>query len=468
MRNKVWCCFLLALVALAGFAVVEDGLRKSARASTVTPQPGEPILHGQGYNSLTGEFRGPCVVQQPVQNASSGQNVTLEIRQLESVRDLTRELGLSASVSARWGLGSASASFSYATGTDLNSYGLSFLVRSRVDNGTLTLSSPDLTRDAASLLRTNPARFAQACGDEFVRSIVTGGEFAAVITIETVSISDRQHVGASFRGSYLGVAGGAEFEQRLEDASRTHNMHVRVVINGSSGAVPVLNPAAIIEYAREYPNLVRNASRPWLVNTAPYSTLTTIRSSPVSYEAQQASLQGLGQRLDRAVEVRNDLLYVQSHTEQFCSPPTAEIQARLVELENYIVHIRDHARRCYEAARPESTPTVCGPFTERVPEMIEVRRRRSPPTSGQLREFDASMNAPIEIRLPPDEVCTIVQATGRWSYCSGCEMSSLCPGVTIEGRVARADFDSHYYDNSGTCKYTFRCLPEGAIGEACP
>jgi hypothetical protein len=443
----LWCAWALALVSATD----------TSADSTVTPRPGDPALLGQGYSGLSGRFAGSCVERKPTAPVTEGQDVEFEVRQVTSTKELAEELGLNASVSARWGIGGASASFKHLTSSSMTSFGVTFVVRVRVDNGTTVLADPSLTPKARKLLLANASSFGQTCGDEFVRGLSNGGEFTATLTVETTSVRDHQDVSSAFQGSYVGVSGAASFSESLKQVASTHSVQARVVMIGGVGSVPPLNPEALLAFARDFPNLVKDTRRPWMLNTAPYTVLTDLPRRPLSHLAQQALMFGLGQRLDRAIQARNDLLFAQNHPEQFCDPPLQQIAEQVPKLEDYIGRIGAHARKCYEGAAAAAGTKACKPFTEAVPQVAEVVRRLES-ASGTAVVQEVEMTMPVEIALPVDKTCQIAQITGRWAYYANGEETQICPGVTIENGVARSEFDSKYGDNAGKCKYTFTCF----------
>lgn len=325
MKNRTYIKLLSWVLLVTGPAVAD---------TKFSPPSGAPALVGNGYNPVTGEIKGPCVVPTPIQplvpattpGTSAGQQIDAHIAEISRYEDLRRGLGLDATAAASFGLGlfSADTRVSYFTSNHFNSQNYYLFVHVKVENQTEALSHYTLTEQAATLQSNNPQQFQTTCGSEFIAARVTGGEFNAIIEIETRSNEDREQVSAQIRGSgggfFASASANVELKNTLTSISRNHRITVELFQTGGGGQLPPRDPQAVIDYALSFPTRVLQVGGSgWLysVTTVPYQNITTLTSPPSTFAAQQKILQSMALDLSTALSLRNDVLFVIQHPEQF-------------------------------------------------------------------------------------------------------------------------------------------------------
>jgi len=232
-----------------------------------TATPGEPniatahhALDTQGFFQARGYFTnldtvaGDCVVAAdgtdaivPVQAPNTGgQEVTFSLALIESSSDLQKSLSVSASASAKFLIGGIDAKYKFAEETHTTDT-TSTLLASVVVRNTSWTAPPGvkLRDDVLPLLRgvagkppTNEqlARFRARCGDGFIQSYTTGGEFRAIIQVQTSSKDEKDSVSASIAGHYLSFSASADFEAELRKIVSSSSTLVRTYQIGGDQA----------------------------------------------------------------------------------------------------------------------------------------------------------------------------------------------------------------------------------------
>jgi hypothetical protein len=461
----VLSCVLLCVLAMAF-------QRSVAVAQALPIAPGEPVLFGRGVDTVRGGFRGQCVQQTPVQevndgHSSGGASVDFEATVVETSTSLARALGLDVSASYRWGFGSVSASFSYATSSEFNSRDVFVVVRTSVTNSTRALSQPALTPEAAALYARDPEQFVRTCGDEFVTTITSGGELLAVLRIRSSSSVDRESIRAALRGNYMGFNAAADLQSSLSSLQSSHETSTRTIRSGGSGALPEMTPSGLLEFARvTFPGLVAAHAIPRQYVTASYETIPS--GMTFADRLVRGSLMRLAERLDDAVQRRNDTIYTRDH-EALCSNASSpQIEPRLEEFDDYLEALTAHAQQC--TLQPDR---ACPRFARVAPAAIRCAEQAPVPAPIRVTAGPYNMQAPVVYDLPGQSTCRGPdRVTGQWTESTGRPPYRPCgdwPGVTIRGSVAgTGEFEhpGHYYDNSGDCRYEFVCCPEPFVPDA--
>lgn len=439
-------------------ALVISGATQPAVAQ-IPISAGQPIMFGRGTDTIRGGFRGQCVQQTPVQEvtdgASSGGTVTdFRAELIDSTQHLSRSLGLEVTAGYRWGFGSVNASFQYATSSDFNSHDVFVLVRTTITNSTRALTQPAFTPEAAALYAQDSAAFERACGDEFITTITSGGELIAMLRIETSSRSDREAIRGSLQGSYLGFSAAAQLETQLASLSRSHRITMRVLRAGGGGTIPPADPVALLTYAREtFPQLVTSMSIPRQFATSSYETIPM--PGELRDRVVRLSMLRLAERLDTAIQGRNDTLYTQRHHDICENAADPSIDEKLAEYDEFLDAITEHALDC------ANNPTrACPRFARAVPRPVACAEQAPVPEPRALTLGPFSMSGIIRADLPSMHACRIVRGRGFWTEGRHRGPHISCneyPRPEIRGSVFASDFDSEYNDNGGDCEYEVVC-----------
>lgn len=233
--------------------------------------------YGVGVDSLTGAIRGDAVICTPPVKVpgAEGQQWILRLDQIEASEDLYHALGLSAELNVSWGLFTGSGKFTFAENTRVSSYSLFLLVSMAVRNGFQQMREVQFTESAASLLQQGQlAVFRQRFGDTFVRGLLTGGEYYAVLEIKTRSSEEKQEMSAELAASYGEfVDAKGKFAEALSTKLQNKQVSIRAFANGGDEAVPQ-TLEEVIQKAVQFPATVAGKrSVPYVALLVDYQTL---------------------------------------------------------------------------------------------------------------------------------------------------------------------------------------------------
>ena len=169
-----------------------------------------PLLYvGEGYLSYDGQGVGESAIDTSKLKIIYGQpQNTLNLSQAMSREDLANDLNVKASGSISFGLFSASASANYMKNTkDTNysqniNYGESYSVKKLIDISPLTHDIAGLSLPAQELYNTDPNRFTNVYGDNFIQELTKGVLLLVDIKLSFSSAEDKQSFDAAMSASY--------------------------------------------------------------------------------------------------------------------------------------------------------------------------------------------------------------------------------------------------------------------------
>lgn len=211
------------------------------------------FFQARGYFLNTDTVAGDCMVAAnggaivPVQAPNTGgQEVIFSLSLLESSSDVHNRLSVKASASAKFLIAGGDARFEFAEETKTSETSVTLLAAVVVRNTAWTVPpGVKLSDSALNLLRgvaggpttaAKQARFRQRCGDGFLHSYTTGGEFFATIQVQTSSESEKQSISSKIEGHYLTFSGSAEFSSQLQKIVSNSSTIVRTYQIGGEGA----------------------------------------------------------------------------------------------------------------------------------------------------------------------------------------------------------------------------------------
>ncbi|MCP5538745.1 MAG: hypothetical protein H7A53_01190 [Akkermansiaceae bacterium] len=204
---------------------------------------------GQGYNSISGAIRGnPFRSRVVAPPNSSAYRTEFELKWVESSYELVTSLGISAS--AGWGSGSASASF--AEKSKINRFNSYILVSARVFGPSEFLEDDALTEAARALLENGDGPFFRQFGNFYVWRRRTGGEFFALLSIQTLSETEKQSVKAKVSASMKVLNSAVEFRSSFSEVSSSKDIQFSVIKNGGNATQPEVTAEAVLEQALHF------------------------------------------------------------------------------------------------------------------------------------------------------------------------------------------------------------------------
>ncbi|MBE7635924.1 hypothetical protein GUA87_03650 [Sneathiella sp. P13V-1] len=241
--------------------------------------PSSGVELGMGWDSRRGEIiPNHCIDFSPIR--SSGQEITMDLKEVSDQSEVMDSLNVSAAVEAKSIVASGSAKASFAKSRQVNSSSTTILLNAQVNNGVLFVGPPALpgrVRNAypgledekagmgfgnAAGLRPHsrksdysspevsfkpfirakvksPDRFREHCGDYYVSAIYSGAELIATINFSAKSVADAKIISASVKAKYGSVSASAASKQTQKSKSDSTDFNIHFLqIGGAGGEIP--------------------------------------------------------------------------------------------------------------------------------------------------------------------------------------------------------------------------------------
>jgi hypothetical protein len=184
---NVWSSNVLSLT-LSLFVGISSAFAEGAFDPSSHPN----AALGLGYDTVRTEVRGECVEGEEAPSDSLGENQLFSLLEVENSKTLQDLLKVSASASLAGSIGGLQGKASLIQSVQVNSYSIYLLASVLVEQPPKRLSKAKLSTNASLLLSSKgPSEFRVRCGDEYISGWVTGGEYHAIIEIDTESTEDR-------------------------------------------------------------------------------------------------------------------------------------------------------------------------------------------------------------------------------------------------------------------------------------
>lgn len=233
---------------------------------------------GIGADLATGSPMGKVVSApaSPVDQAG-GATVNFRVQRIQSTEELEQALGIDAEASygcAAFGAG-ASARFSFAKKSKIQSSSLFMSVTAEVELAFLSIDDPVLSPDAQNQM-DRPDVFKTRYGNVFVRGIGRGGLFVGTLRVETGSSEQSEQVAAELQGSY-GLF-SADAKAKFESLQKKFRASTFIDMYHEGGPVDLrvndfTNPLELLENANRFLESFRadpaSVARPYFVTLAP-------------------------------------------------------------------------------------------------------------------------------------------------------------------------------------------------------
>jgi hypothetical protein len=234
-------------------------------------QPG--LDFGVGVDSATGGRRqyGAIGTPQKMQAGITGGDGSFSLLRIEDTHDLETHLGISAEASGGVGLFSASARFSFARDTKVQSSSIMILMTCTKSFGFTQILRPDLDPSAAQLVANGQAEpFTERYGDCFVAGIESGGQFFGMIRIDVASETDNTKISGALSGSY-GTFSAKVSTDLNEAVKNTHSkVSATLYYEGGNVTTTVRTPDDLFTAKDEWERSVANMAKPYAVLLLPW------------------------------------------------------------------------------------------------------------------------------------------------------------------------------------------------------
>ena len=302
---------------------------------TFEPSPEFTGILGSGFVSATGEVRSTCILNPTlkINDTADGQSISYFMDHITSSSQLRSLWRLGVSASLNYGVFSGSAKAKFMKEHSLNKFKSTLLLRATVKNQIQTLEEIKLTEDAENLLkgRNGMANFFKACGDSFLVGRITGGQYDAIVEIESKTQRDYEKRENEFSASYKGASGNVEWESTLEEILKDDKVSIRQFILGGTEKIPEKDK--IEEFARSLPTLVSNSGKPSVFSytTRSYCSLPNIQIQQKCPKIDQPAvvLEKISSNLHKAYSVRDEIEFISKNPAHFVAD---ELESTLYEL----------------------------------------------------------------------------------------------------------------------------------------
>ena len=282
---------------------------------------------GSGYDSLTqvvkGEAYGDGTDTTLVSATKDSQTFSQDILRIENTEKLNNSLSVSASVEGSYGLFSASASSTFQTETEVNSYSLYFLINTIVRNSEEHIKNYVLDPITLSLAGDD---FRDRFGDYFVEGVMSGGTFYVLMQLTTNSQETKTDITAGLEAGY-----GAEsfsikgkFSTEIKNASSHKGVNFSSHVGGAGATADFYSQQydtvdAVLDAASKFPASVAAGGAPMFAILKPYALLKTPPASGTSIDIGpiKAIRQTLTQIYLQAKQVLDSVNYAMNNPSQF-------------------------------------------------------------------------------------------------------------------------------------------------------
>jgi hypothetical protein len=216
---------------------------------------------GRGYDRFKDSERSTALslADSDVVYDGQAQDVLFDMKRVTSSHDLEKFLEINAAASYS-GFGvSADAKASWASRQRINSFRVYLATKCKVINAKTRLVRTVLREDLVARLKSGDLTlrgFYNTYGDQFIATVLTGGEFIVLYEFNTTTAEEQQKLSVALEGSYGGFQASGSFSSKLESLTSNISVSATVHINGGADAVPEIKPETLLKAVREFPNKV--------------------------------------------------------------------------------------------------------------------------------------------------------------------------------------------------------------------
>jgi hypothetical protein len=373
----------------------------------------DTLTLGIGYDSLRGEVRGRCIVAGQAQQ-TAGELLRYRLLNVENQSSLYRSLAVSASAK----YGAASGGINASSEVSVNRFSsylfISMIMEVGVNSVVATgATEPRLTDAAVTLLSANPARFREQCGDHFVATIASGGEFTAVVEIATSSDAEKRSVDAQVSGGSGMFSGSAAAKSRFEQITSNKSVKVSVVRGGGGGALVGQEglAAAILSFPAEIAKRPPAQLRPYRIMLKDYASLTLPEGfgrATFDDQARRVFIENADVFIVTHEQASADAKYALDNPAQFLQFDRGPLQTYMKNADIAMRSVRNSITACLAA-------TQCGTFSAPQLQTVSVPDRIPGPTRAELEARIAKSKASLDATFAPAYLTTLCATLGAGS-----------------------------------------------------
>lgn len=360
----------IALAAMVGITAATTGCSDSANNSElhdeIDPNQDDYAI-GRGYNTVTADPMGDCVEGTlSTMTPSAGFSYSFTLEKVTSSEQLLRKLQVEAKAKYSAGLGSMSAKAKFTESQSINQQSLYLTLAVQVTSPMYTLADARLKPAFKQLLQSDTKAFQTRCGDDFVRSYVAGGEYIAVLKIETTSEEHKQAIEAKMRGSYGTFGGSVQLSSSFQEVLTENRTEIFIYQSGGKFEKVSITADELVRAATDFPTTVTQANAvPITFITASYEILPDLPASPIDLEQQATVMTDLANQDLYLSDISSTIDFILTHQDQYSSLDIKQLNDTSSQVKNALNLVRSSAKECalhYNCALPTyAVPTFTPP-----------------------------------------------------------------------------------------------------------
>ena len=340
-----------------------------------------------GMDSVSGDVRGQAVSrmpQAPVPN-TGGQTISFHVQQLETMEDLHTALGLAVDANASIGMFGGSEKFDFAQSSNFHSYSVFLMVSILVGNASQHMLGETLLPGIVDQVSTNPDSFRAAFGDLYIKGMETGGEYYAIVEIQTSSTDDQTNISQQLDASGFFGSDSVDttFTSSFDKVTGSRSLTVNVFERGGAGvgAAQSVDVGTMLNKAMNFPVAVQTSPVAYRVELQDYVSLD-LPPPPNAVDIQNAKdvLQDDASQRNVLLQFRNDLAYIRSHPDQF-ETPTTDLNTLDNQAADALNQISKAASACLNDIKVCQFVKVTMPDAGKLPKRLGRPAPVAPPTS---------------------------------------------------------------------------------------
>ncbi|MDF3067335.1 MAG: hypothetical protein K0R38_2936 [Polyangiaceae bacterium] len=397
MRLRKRGTYVLACLSLSACVAGSASVDENVDAAS-SPLDTVSFFPGRGYLLNADKAVGDCLTDAagglaiaPVRAANvGGQEVTYTLSKVESSEDLQKKLNIDASASASFLIGSADAKFSFAETTKTSSTAVTLLASVKVRNTSWTVPpGVKFHPDSVDLLKTaDLKRFRERCGDGFLHSYTTGGEFHAIVQIQTSSAEETQKINASIEGSLFTASGSVEFNRYMESVVKNASTVVNSYQVGGTGieTTPCRDVKCVADRVVAFTTAVSKHPVVISAEVLPYDVLSrpADKVSPLDISVMRDTMREVNKQRNWTRDKINQFVEVQSRPEVYAlgapNATLAQITDGISTLNKNLTTYNDSLKTCARDIDLCKIPTVLSMA-------ISMPPAKSPTSQVMLRAY---------------------------------------------------------------------------------
>ena len=287
-------------------------MRMGAGFNTLSQMPLDLVMDATGEYDVIGDA-----------SAGTGE-MTADI--IESRTDLCQLLGINGSTQLGIGSFAASADVEKLDKLKFNSYSLFYYIRRTYSSQQEVLKRYNFVENVAQYIN-QPEVFFRFAGDEFISSRRLGGEFIAIVKLETSSSTEYSSLKSDFRASFknaLGVSRGSASVSSAHEVNETIKRQKGTYMffkRGGSEHLPSWDIEEIRDSFLSFGEEVSGSRYPFKVSTMPYKSLIAYANAG-AYDIAGASqvIRRISKFFIETIERLDTVQYILKNLAEFVNP----------------------------------------------------------------------------------------------------------------------------------------------------